>query len=172
MIEVKNITEPQRIYIFGSDFDGKMQSFSTTDDYDTVDLYHDGKRLNTMDISGFCFIYTEEEYQENKELIDEDGAGCVDVVILEDFVGKISVDVRYTDFDSENRISTIASESLLKPDADIKEYLKYETIDEDEDEDEDEDDSENDQYTLDCILFIDGSFTSINKQLVEDFLEL
>lgn len=166
MIEVKHITEPQRIYIFGSDFDDKQQTFSTTDDYDTVDLYKEGKRLETMDICGVCFIYTEDEYQENKDTIDEDGAGGVDVVILEDFVGKIYVDVRYTDFNMQTRVSSIVSDSLLKSDADINEYLKYETID------EDEDDSENDNYTLDCILFIDGEFSSSNKQLVEDYLEL
>jgi len=164
MIEVKNITEPQRVYIFGSDFDGKEQSFSTTDDYDTIDLYKDGKLLGTMDICGHCFIYTEEQYQANKDLLDENSSGSVDVVILEDFVGKISVDVRYTDFDMQTHVSSIVSDSLLKSNADIKEYLKYETID--------EDDSKNDDYILDCILFIDGSFTSINKKTSAVFLEL
>jgi hypothetical protein len=163
MIEVKNITEPQTIYIFGSDFDGKTQSFSTTDDYDTVDLYKDGKRLDMMDISGVCFIYTEEEYQENKELIDENSAGGVDVVILEDFVGKISVDIRYTDFDFKSSISTIGSESLLKPNTDPIEYLKYETIDQE---------NENPDYPFDCILFIDGTYTKYEKHTVEEFLEL
>lgn len=165
MIEVKNITEPQRIYIFGSDFEGETQTFSTTDDYDTVDLYKDGKRLNTMDICGHCFIYTEEQYQANKHLLDEDSAGGVDVVILEDFVGKILVDIRFTNFDMQTRISTIESESLLKPNTDPTEYLKYET-------DVDDDDQRYDNFSLDCILFIDGSYTSINKQTTEEYLEL
>lgn len=164
MIEVKNITEPQRIYIFGSDFEDKEQTFSTTDDYDTVDLYTNGKFSEMMDICGVCFIYTEEEYQENKDVIDENSSGGVDVVILEDFVGKISVDVRYTTFNMKTFVSSIVSDSLLKPDANIDEYLKHETID--------EDDSENDNYIFSCVLFIDGEYSSFKKQLVEDFLEL
>jgi hypothetical protein len=118
-----------------------------------------------MDISGFCFIYTEEEYQENKDILDEQSAGGVDVVILKNFVGTINVDVRFTKFDMKTRISTIESESLLKPDADIKEYLKYET-------DVDNDDTRYDDFQFDTILFIDGTYTKYEKHTVEEFLEL
>jgi hypothetical protein len=161
MVEIKNITEPQRIYIFGISFEGEQESFSTTDDYDTVDIFHNGDFKAIMDIDGFCHVYTEEEYQAARDTLYEDGAGGADVIILDDFVGTISVDMRYVQGPRPYRM---LENSLLLPDVDINDYLRYQTI-------EDADDNEPNDASTTVVVILDGTFTSLEKSNVEEFLE-
>jgi len=161
MIEIKNITEPQRLYIFGITFEDQPESFSTTDDYDTVDIFHNGEFKGIMDIDGFCHVYTESDYQEVRDTMYEDSAGGTDVIILENFVGTINVDVRYV---QNTKPFKMLENSLLLSDVNINDYLRYQC-------EEDADENEPDDALTTTVIIIDGTFTALEKSTVEEFLE-
>lgn len=112
MILIKNFTEPTNVYIVGEDFKNLPETFSITDDYHSCAISN-GFEKRYIDTDGFVFIYSEEEFNNNKHLIEYPSQ---EYVLLKNFVGEIHVKV--VDSDSNN---------ILKKDVNLKDYLMYQT---------------------------------------------
>lgn len=115
MILLKTYTQPTTIYIVGNDFGGLKETFSLTDDYMSL-LIKSGSQQRFMETDGFCFIMTEQEFNERKD--DLDDSSYQDFIKIENFEGDIHVKV----IDNENN-------EILEEDATLDDYLMHQTKD-------------------------------------------
>lgn len=127
---IKSYTEFTTIYVLGCDFENRKPTVSLTDDYMNCDCVHtskvDPKNFNipggnkSLETGGYLYILTQEELDEEIDDIIRE-CSSQEGFKIENFIGDIYVDV----LDEEDN-------SILKENANLKDYLMYETEDETE----------------------------------------
>lgn len=142
---LKQYNTPTDVFVFGiTDVKELEESIFLTDDYETLWIqFPDRIERFYIDTSGDFSILTRDQLS----LIDEYSEG--DLLVLEGFFGKLSIDV----------IGDVTETSLLKENFDKKEYL-FEQLDE-------YNDTDNPEY----VLYVEGDYNDVYTTTLEKYLK-
>jgi hypothetical protein len=96
MALIREIIEPQDIYIVGEYFEDVERTFGITDDYSTLDITN-GIKTVMIDTCGVVYVFTKDEFIEAFKSVDEnweEDNECLsqqEGVLLRNFTGKIEL---------------------------------------------------------------------------------